>query len=589
MTADGWVTLAVLAVVLVLLVREFVPPVGAVLGGVIALLLTGVLDPAQAFAGFSSPATITIAALFVLARAARTTGALQRALGRVLGDGHGDRRVLARLVAPVVGLSAVVNNTPIVATLAPMVRSWAEAHERPASRFLMPLSFAAILGGTLTAIGTSTTLVVSGQLEQHGLAPFAFFEITPVGLPTALVGGALLVFGARHLLPDRRGPSDDLTGPDRRYPVRMRVVSFGPVDGRSVADAGLRNLAGVFLAQVERTAGRLAPVAPDDVLLGGDVLTFVGEVDQVRDLNGIDGLESAEDDAVTVERANDGHRYYEAVVGPTSPVAGRTLKEIGFRGRYDAAVLGVHRAGERVEGKLGSVRLHAGDVLLVLADAGFGDRWRDARDFLLLGALDPRPPVHPRNAWIVPATLVAVVATAGTGVLPILHAALAAVAVLVVSRVLTVGQARDAVDLDVVLIVAGSLGLGAAVEVSGLASRAADVALSMGSAAGATGALAVVLLATIVLTEVITNTAAAALMVPVALDVAARVGADPRGFAVGVAVAASASFLTPVGYQTNTMVYGVGGYRYTDFWRLGLPITVAVYAVTLTTVRLLWT
>jgi di/tricarboxylate transporter len=586
-TADSWLTLVVIVAVLVLLVRDLVPPVAAIMGAVITLLLLGVVDAPQAFAGFSNTATITIAALFVVARAVRATGGVHALVARVLGGGGSDRRVLGRLVAPVVGFSGVLNNTPIVATLAPLVRNWAETRNRPPSRYLMPLSFAAILGGLITTIGTSTTLVVSGVMRQSGLDGLSLFEVTPVGLPVALLGATVLVLTARSLLPDRTSPTEQLAARGREYTFRMRVEPDGAVDGLTVAAAGLRNLEGVFLASVDRDELEIAPVGPDDVLVAGDLLTFVGRIDHVRDLQMHGGLASTEEEHVDLVGGG-GHRFYEVVIGATSGLVGRSLKEVGFRERYDGAVMAIHRAGARVEAKLGQVRLHVGDVLLVLSDRGFADRWRDKSDFLLVTALDDAPQSRPAQARFVMAVVVAMVVAAGTGVVPILEASLGAVLLLVLGRALTVGEARDAVDLDVLLIVAGSIGLGEAVAVSGLSGAAADVAGEAAGAAGEVGALAVILLATLLLTEMISNTAAAALMVPIAIDVATGVGAEPRGFAIGVAMIASASFLTPVGYQTNTMVYGMGGYRYTDYIRLGLPLTAVVYALTLALVPVLW-
>ncbi|HEX9888921.1 MAG TPA: SLC13 family permease [Nitriliruptorales bacterium] len=588
MGLEAWLTLAVVAVVVGLLVGELVSPVAAIIGAVVSLLLLGVLDAELAFAGFSNRATITIAALYVVARAVRATGAVDLLLARVLGPGDGDRRVLARLVAPVSATSAFLNNTPLVATLAPMIRSWAAARSRPPSRYLMPLSFAAILGGLVTTIGTSTTLVVSGLVTDRGLEPFGLFEVTPVGLPAAILGGLAIVLLAPRLLPDRESPAGDVALMGREYTFRLRVAAFGPMDGAAVVAAGLRNLEGVFLSRVDRGGQEIAPVAPDHLLLGGDVLTFVGQVDHVRDLERMAGLESPELEHVERVGADGGHRYYEVVVGATSPLAGQTLKETGFRERYDAAVVAIHRAGERVDAKLGQVQLHVGDVLLVLSDPGFGARWREQRDFLLISEVGARREADPVRSRVVALIVGVMVVLAGAGVVPILHAALGAVVALLVTRVMTVGQARDAVDLDVVLIVAGALGLGNAVETSGLAGVVADGIQSVGGSSGGFAALATVLVGTLVLTELISNTAAAALMVPIALDVADRVGADPRGFAVGVAMMASASFLTPVGYQTNTMVYGLGGYRYLDYWRLGLPITISVLGTTLVAVPIIW-
>lgn len=568
----------VLVVLVVVLAWEAAPPSGAVLGALVALVLTGVVGPREAFVGFSSPATLTIAGLFVVARAVQEHSGIDHALARLLGRGERDRRVLTRLALPVVPLSAVMGNTPLVAAAAPVIRRWAERHGRAPSLYLMPLSFTAILGGLLTLIGTSTTLVVSGLVEESLGRGFSFLEITPVGLPVALLGTALIVLLAPRILPDRRSVEQEVAAHERDYTVRMRVEPAGPLDGATVREAGLRNLENLFLARVERGDHEIAPVGPDHLLEGGDEVVFVGRVEAVADVGGRPGLVHTERPQARL-LAGAEHRFYEAVVGRDGVLAGRTLKEVSFRGRYRAAVLAIHRAGERVVGKLGQVRLEAGDALLLQADEDFGERWRTPGDFALVAPLAEGPrEVSPRRGLVL-ATGLAMVGVTALGIVEILPAVLGACVVLVGTGTLAFHEALDALDTDVLLIVAGAIGIGAAVQSSGLAGVAADGIARVASVGGAVGALAAIMVGSLILTEMITNVAAAALMTPIALQVAESAGAEPRAFALAVAVAASASFLTPIGYQTNTMVYGLGGYRFGDYWRLGLPITVVVVAV----------
>jgi di/tricarboxylate transporter len=587
MGTEAVIVLVVLALVFTVLVRDLVSPPAAMLAAVVVLVLTRVIDPATGFAGFASPATLTVAGLFVVARAIRDHVGLDDLIARGLKNATSDRAALARLLAPVAMSSAVIANTPIVATTAPMVRTWAERDGRSPSRFLMPLSFASIVGGVVTTIGTSTTLVVSGLVARSGHEPFGLLEVAPVGVPVAIVGVALITLLAPKLLPDRRSAHEAVAGAERDYTIRFEVHRGGPWDGRAVGD-GLRHLDEVYLAAIERVDGtEVAPVAPTKVLHSGDVVTFVGQVDRIRQLWALDGMGPVEAHQAA-HLDGKGHGLVEVVVGASSPLVGRTAKEVSFRGRYGAAVLAVHRAGQRVEGKIGEVRLQSGDALLLLTDDQFPERWRDRSDFAIVVDLDRVGPGATSRRPLVVATVGAMLAVAALGVLPIFEAVLAACLVLVGSRCLSFHGARQALDLDVLLIIASAIGLGAAVEVSGLADV---IAANIEVAAVATGslvALALVVIGTLVLTEIVTNVAAAALMVPIALGVADRVGADPIGFAVAVAVAASASFLTPVGYQTNTIVYGLGGYRFGDYWRLGLPLTLAVIVLILTVVPVVW-
>ena len=580
------ITLAVMLAIIVVLARELYAPAPTMLGGLVLLVVLQVVDPAEAFAGFSSSATLTIAGLFVVAKALQVHGGLGPLLSRLLGSAGGERTMLARLIAPVLVSSSVIANTPLVATLGPMVRTWAERNGVAASKLLMPLSFAALLGGLVTVIGTSTTLVVSGLVGQAGLAPFGFFEILPLGLPLAVVGGLVLVVVAPVVLPDRRSSYAQVASHERDYTFRLQVVPGGPFDGNDVSSSGLRNLEQVYLAGLRRGDLQLAPIAPSTVLQAGDVLTFVGAVDHVVEVAGRDGLAHAEETQATL-LDGDRHQLVEVVVGVNSPLAGRSPKEVAFRGHYGAAIVAIHRQGERVDAKLGEVRLQPGDALLLLTDDDFEDRYRRARDFAVVVPLDGDERTPSPRRWLVGATTGAMVVAAAVGV-PILTAVLAACLLLVGSRTLRFWDARTSIDLDVVLIVAAAIGLGGAMRATGLDAAIGDLVEQVARGGGAPVALLAVLVGTLVLTELITNVAAAALMVPIALEVAARVGQDPRGWALGVAVMASASFLTPIGYQTNTIVYGLGGYRFGDYWRLGLPLTVTVVVGCLVLVPAIW-
>lgn len=587
---EAWLTFAVVAAMIVLLVRDKVAPAMAVFGADVALMITGVIDPAHAFSGFANPAPVTVAALFVVARAVEKTGLLQPLVNATLGNASG-RQVgpgrMARLLVPTAGASAFLNNTPIVAMLAPQIADWATKRGISPSRLLMPLSFATILGGTLTMIGTSTNLVVSGLLEQAGHPPIAMFEITRIGLPVAVAGLLVLILFSGMLLPERRTARQALHEDMREYVMHMVVAPSGAMDGMTVEGAGLRHLQGVFLAEVRRRDDVIAPATPETVLSGGDRLTFVGRVDVVRDLQTMRGLISAErEHAFDDEAAN--HTFFEAVISSASALVGKTLAEAEFRSQFQAVVIAIHRAGSRVNEKLGTVRLKDGDTLLLLADRQFRDRWRDRNEFLLVSHLGGTPPVSTRKALLVAAVTVAIVGVAGAGLMPIVHTALLGALVLVGFGVLTPAEARNSLDMDVLVVIAAAFGIGAAVEQSGLASWIGHVLITGVDRWGASAVLLAVVLVTVMLTELITNNAAAVLMFPIALAVAADLGLDARPFAMAVAVAASASFLTPIGYQTNTMVYGLGGYRFTDYVRLGLPLTLAVIVAIVVLVPVFW-
>ncbi len=584
MSLDGWLTLIIIGAVVIVMAREIMPPTAAVLSGTIALMLTGVITSQQAFSGFSNSAPLTIAALYIVAAAVTRTGLLRAPLTRAVANTTTDRSALLRLLPGVATGSAFLNNTPIVAMLVPEVSAWAIRTGRSPSRYLMPISFAAIAGGLITLIGTSTNLVISGLLEESTGQGLGFFEITPIGLPVAAVTVGLMILLSERLLREQRSPQEDLEESFRQFILEMSVVTDGPLDGASVEDGGLRHLKGVYLAELERPNGEVRVVESGTRLAGGDRLRFVGKVNEVVDLLSMPGLESAHAEQLSgfdLVRSD----FFEAVIGPSSSLVGSTLKEVGFRSAYDGAVVAIHRAGQRIDAKLGEVRLRTADTLVILADSGFIERHRDRSDFLLVAPLGSPTVTDPKHRRTVMVVAFAVLILAGSGLIPILNAALIGALALVGLGVLTVTQARDAVDLNVIVLVAASFGLAAGMENSGLAATLADFVVDGLGPMGTVGILAGIILITTLLTELISNAAAASVVFPIALVAADSLGMDTHAMAIAVAIGASTSFLTPIGYQTNMMVFGPGGYRYSDYARLGAPLTLAMVVVSVTLIQ----
>jgi di/tricarboxylate transporter len=593
MSLDAALTLSVIAAVLVALVSERFSPALTVLAGVVFLLVAGVIDSDAAFSGFSNSAPLTVAALYVVAAAAGRTRVLENTVARFsarrAGEAvSGDRATLARVLIPTAASSAFLNNTPIVAMAIPPVINWARRAGRSPSKYLMPVSFAAVVGGTVTLIGTSTNLVVDGLLKDYGEPGLGLFEIGAVGLPFALLSLVVMIVLTPILLPARRSPSENVDADAREFTVEMVVTEEAVgIAGRSVAEGGLRNLLGVYLVEVERDGRRISSVRPDEMIAVGDRLTFAGNVTRVLDLQQIPGLVSAEERHFAGVGSAIERRLFEAVIAPGSPLVGSTLKQIGFRGRYGGAVVAIHRADERVADKPGEVVLRVGDVLLVLAGPAFRPNM-GARDFLVVAPLDGDGPPREEKAPLVGLAIVALLVLVGTGALDILAASFLAAFAVVGLRVLTPSEARDAVDLDVVVLIAASFGLGQAIQASGLADNLASTLIEPFGRFGDRGLLLGVLLATIVVTEMISNNAAAVLVFPVAVSTALAAGLDPRPFAIAVALGASSSFITPIGYQTNMMVYGIGGYRFTDFARLGFPLVILMIIVAMIFIPMAW-
>lgn len=584
---EGWFTLICLGTMFVLLVKEVFGPDLTVGGTVVVLWLAGVIDETEATRGFASAQVLTVALLFVVAAGLRDSGALRAITGPLLGAATTPTTALIRLLGPTVGLSAFMNNTPLVAMLTPALRSWASRRGVAPSRLLMPLSFAAILGGACTLIGTSTNLLVSGLMEASGIKePLGMFETGLVALPAAIAGTAYLLTIGQKLLPERRAP-DDKPNDGREFSVRLTVDAGCPFIGQEVEAAGLRQLEGLFLVEIVRGDRSLVPVRPTDRVQEGDELVFVGVSATVVELLAMPGLRPTMNDDDDAPQATSRTRtVHEVVIPERSPLIGLNLREARFRRRYDAAVVAVHRGGHRLLKKLGDVTLRAGDTLLLEASKGFRATFATSQDFVILGL--PTPVSDGRRAGRAIVIVVGMVILMATGLTSTLAASAAAVLLMLGSGCLRLGRARTSVDLSVVVLLASSFGLAAAVENSGLAKVLAG-AMAWFGGFGPIVALAAIYLLTAFLTEVLSNAAAAALTLPVAIATAAATGVDPRPLCIAVAIAASMSFVTPIGYQTNLLVYGPGGYRFTDFTRVGLPLAVIVFVVAMVCIPWFWT
>ncbi len=590
MSPDAVLTLCVVAAALVVMAREWLEPalaLGCALGVVV---VGGVLEPRQALSGFASPAVAVVGLFLVLAHALSTSPWSRALIERAIGERAG-RRGLVRIIVPVAALSAFVANTAVVAALIPRVRSWARAHGAPASKYLMPLSYAAVLGGACTLVGTSTNLVVDGLLREATGFGFSFFELGLVAGPICLAGLGYLVFVGYWLLPTRTDPMDALATNEREYVARLRVVSGAPLAGATVS--ALRQLPGVYLASIERGGRRIA-ARPATELHGEDVLIFVGKVDDIAELANTRGLarDGAEGSSAGPLAAVS-EQLIEAVVSPSSPLVGVSIRDAGFRGRYDAAVLAVHRHGERLDGRLGDIVFHAGDTLLLLAGRDFLNRWRYARDFLLVS--DARPGLEPDvdatvaggRSLIAPAVVLAVVTCAALGALPLFHASVAGVLALIALRVVKPAGLWSALDWPTLVTLATAIGLGQALVSSGAAATLTSMLFTDASMSPLVLVLLIVVI-TGLLTEVVTNVAAAVLVFPLAIAAAETTGFSVTGAAVAVAIGASTALLTPIGYHTHTMVAGSAGYRFADFFRVGVGLKVVVFAMAAVLIPMIW-
>jgi len=617
MSPHAWISVLITLAVFAALWRRGGPTDLLFLGGLMGVTVTGVISPAEALTGFANPAVITVGALFVVATGLGTTGVLDRIGNRLLGTARTVGQATLRITFTVLGVSAFVNNTPVVAMFVPVLLDWCRRRGISPSRLLIPLSYVAILGGTCTLIGTSTNIVVNGLLrEQQELAQqqnlytelpgfreqlhdMTMFEITQVGLPCAVIGAAYLVFFGYRLLPSRSGLIEQFGREPRQYLVEMLVQPECRLIGQTVQQAGLRHLRGLFLIEIDRQDRIITPATPKDVIYEGDRLVFSGVVTTIVDLVKIPGLVPAHDIGYATEPSLRQRHLAEAVVSRSSPLVGMTVRDANFRELYNAAVVAVHRNGSKLPSKIGDITLVAGDTLLLQTQKGFTDRFRHSRDFYLVASVEGSQPLRHDRAWVAMALFFLLVLwlTAASfipadsllsGLRAPAVAALSVAGLMVLTRCVPMAMARSSIDLQVLLTIGAALGLGRALAQSGAAAAIANWIVD-GVGGGHPYLLLISLyLVAMILTEMITNTAVAATLFPLGVAMAEAGGYNPRPFVMAIAVAASLSFLTPIGYQTNLMVMGPGGYQPRDYLRFGWPLALLMAITALVAIPVVW-
>ncbi len=583
---QGLLSLGLTIAALLLLIFTRVGAHWVMTGVLVILSSAGVLSATEAFAGFGNAGLITVAAMFVVAAGIHASGGVDLLVRHVLRTPKGVRAAQLRISGPVILLSAFLNNTPVVATMIPAVRAWSKRIDVSPSKLMIPLSYASILGGTLTLIGTSTNLVVNGQYQAlTGGAGFSLFSITAVGLPVAIVGLLFMLWAFPRLLPDRR--EQNMFGSFKEFTLEVAIAGDGPLVGQTVAQAGLRDLKRIYLVEIERAGAIVPAVDSGEPLQAGDRLVFAGDIEAISDLLRIKGIvASANNREPTLAQEHKERRLVEAVISPHSNCINQTIRDSQFRERYGAVVLAVARNGERVAGNLGNTKLKPGDTLLLEARPAFVSRQQYNKDFLLINDLQTEAPRHSR-AYLAWGILLAVIVAASFEWVSMLNASLLGAAAMIITGCCSTHQAQKSMDPMVLLTIGASFALGAALYKTGVAQWLAESVVEFSD-----GRPWLILLLTYLvvslLTEVITNNAAAILMLPIVLEMTEKANLNPEPFVLAIMMAASASFATPLGYQTNLMVYGPGGYRFSDFLRVGVPMNILIGVTTVTVLLLGW-
>lgn len=590
MTLEILFVLALLLVAVALFATEKWPVELVALGIMAVLLASRIITPEEGIAGFSNTATVTVAAMFVLSAGLSQTGAVA-VIGRMLTRAGKRHYILAVVLAMLAGgaLSAFLNNTAVVAIFMPVVISVARATGVSPSKMLMPLSFACILGGSCTLIGTSTNILVSSIAQSHGQPPLEMFEFLPLG--AALFGAGLVYMLAvgLHLIPTRRQQAD------RAYSFRMRdyiteillLPDSESADKRLFESPLVRDLQ-VAVLEIVRGGRRISLPLPDAVLRAGDVLRVRGDVEKIRTLSKRHGIEmksasrQGEDELHTEETT-----LVEAVVAPGSVLDHATIRSTRFRNRFGGTVLAIQHQGRLFHDAIDRLQLRGGDALLIEIKDSELQRLKDSDAFVLVSAVD-LPALRPKKLIPAVAIMGGVVATATLGIFPIVVSAIIGGVLMVLTGVITLEEAYRAIEWKVIFLLAGVLTLGTALDKSGGAILLAKFLAGTVGVWGPVAAVSALYLVTSLLTESVSNNATAALLTPVAIATADALGVSPRPLIMAVAFAASASFMTPVGYQTNTLIYGPGQYRFADFLRVGIPLNLICWILATLMIPMLW-
>lgn len=591
----AWYTIAVLIAVIGSLISNRMGMDVAILGGLVMLMLGGVVDISQATEGFASTAVLMLAGLFVIATGLERTGAVSHFARILLGTPTSIATAQLRLMIPVSLLSGVMNNTPIVAICLPIVRDWSRRMRISASHLYMPLSFAAILGGKLTLIGTASNIILMEDYVQwfgseeaawatslgfEAPSPFMqFFGVAAIGLPCLIAGLAFIVLAAPLLLPIRKKVAEDDGLDARNYQVGFVVKAGSTVIGQSIEQAGLRQLPGLFLSGVDRGGVSLPAVDPNLELAEGDRLAFVGVLESVIDLRDIRGLEPEDDQAEKLEFPRTTRTLVEAVVSANSPLVGRSVRQARFRTRYKAAILAVHRQGALIAAKIGDIVLKPGDTLLLEAHQDFREVWQRSDEFFLVSQVPESVPLRRDLAPIALGILGILIVLLAFSPIDRVAAVWGCALAMVATRCATGTEARSGIHWQVLLVIAGSIGIGNALVTTGLATVVGEEIASLGVNWGLPAMLLVVFLAGAIASQFITNYAAAALLLPIGMTIAASMQIDPVPIVFVLMLGVGGSFISPIGYQTNLMVYGPGGYRFLDYARLGGPLTIVLAVI----------
>ncbi|WP_243292923.1 SLC13 family permease [Bacillus sp. FJAT-47783] len=587
MSIDLFLLIAVMIFVFISLIKAWLVPELAFFFALSIITIFGVITPEEALKGFSNPGVHTVALLFVLAHAVYKNGVLMQFSQKILGMNKSIQIVLIKLMLPIFCLSAFLNNTPIVSMMTPVIRNWGEKNGVSPSKLLIPLSYAAILGGMITLIGTSTNLIIDGLLQQKGYKGFQLFEFAIIGIPLSLTGLFYMMIIGHRLLPNRKVITEKIKASSHEYIFEIFVLADSPLVGQTITEAKLRELHNLFLIKIIRNNQSITPASNSEIIQANDRLIFSGNIQTVNHIQTMKGtkLVTNADQTVNNHQLIEFENLTEVVISHSSPLIGKKIKESNFRSKYNAAIIAIRRKHKDITSGIGCMTLKPGDTLLLIAGNDFLKTWSDSKDFYFVSKVMHTPY---NKKYFVLVIIIGMFISILCNVLSLLKAAMLGVVILFLTKSINMSEAKKAMHWDVLLIMASAIGIGAAIEKTGLSVMIADLFTSWGEVVGLLGIAFLFYLITNILTDIINNLAAAAIMFPIGFEISMKFGYDPKMFAIITAIAASCSFMTPIGYQTNLLVYGPGGYRYTDYMKVGFPLSVLCMIVTVLISAQVW-
>jgi len=599
MTAQGFIVLAIVIIMIAALAKEVMRPGLILFSALIFLMIFGTINANEVLAGFSNKGMITVAILFVVSEGITQSGALTKLATFFLPRRRGNiRSLFLRVMFPISFMSAFLNNTPIVIIFAPIVKKWAENLNLSSQKFLIPLSYATILGGVCTLIGTSTNLVVHGLMLDNGFSGFSMFELGMVGVPLAFTGYLYMSYIGVHLLPGEKNFIRRPLADQKDYYFELIVPAESILIGHPLKNGRSKDLKGFDIIEIERAGAKFEGKTPGLTIEANDHLLVAGKsngLEIIKDLTSVRlrGLDLIKDHIKTSDL-----KQYEAVLAPRFPGIGKTIFEFNFFDHYQAAIIAVHRNGERITSNLRSLKLKEGDNLVLLTTDRFIKNWGNSKIFYLTTYIgDHDQSTTKSKKWLALSILALMIAGAtATDYLPkfenvqadmFFFSAVAAM-LMIWLKIVPHQKYTKAISWDLLITIACSFGISKAMQNSGLADGIAHTAINFAKNWGPVGVLACIYLITNIFTEVITNNAAAAISFPIAMAAANQMGVDPKPFFVAIAIAASMSFSTPIGYQTNLIVQGIGNYRFKDFVKVGLPFNLIAFLIAISLIPLFW-